>query len=97
MHAATRAGCHTLRTWPLYHVRSTHNKREPQVLQETLTCDKYEAMQTSAAVRFVQHAIVNIFQWSQGYIAMPSPAYPQDASKVHPPPTCMSLMRHAYP
>ena len=48
-HAATRAGCCTPRTWLLFYVRSTHNKQEPQVLQETLTCHKHEATQTSAA------------------------------------------------
>ena len=34
MHAATRAGCYTLRIWLLYHVRSTYNKREPQACRK---------------------------------------------------------------
>ena len=38
-----------MRIWLLYHVRSTRNKHEAQVLLETLTCHKNEAMQTSAA------------------------------------------------
>ena len=34
VHAATRAGCYTLRMWLPYHVRSTHNTRKPHDLQK---------------------------------------------------------------